>query len=466
MKKTFFGVYWPLVMAVILSPAFVSCGSDDEEDENVSVSTYSLTFSESGGEQYVSVSSNTTWMVSSTESWCTVTPTNGKGNGTIGISVSANESSEERSCYLQVIAGSASTSIKVSQSAPSVSVTPTDINLAAEENSSSSFTINTTASWTASCPASWLTLGSTSGNGSTTVSFRATANESSDVRSTVINVQIGSLSRQINVTQDPLYINAYANVDESSIIALTTSAAFRMTYSGDVSSFYLRWMDKSTSASLSDEEVISWLSANYSRTSVSEWFGEYDECVAWPTDVLSANTNYVLFTVAYNAQGKRGPVQRYEFTTPRSVTNRPRVTYGSVYYDSYYWHFSTTIGAYAKRYYMLTVDDAEAYKCIYNYTDAVVAYFIQDYINSGELTPIVNSSSWTRARTSGARYFYSAAWAQGDDGNMSGVLDSTNGYISSSSLESAPMNDNKPKFSVISMKELKELASHMKISTK
>lgn len=60
---------------------------------NLSVSPTSLNFTEGGGSQTITVSSNESWTATSDQSWCTVSPSSGSNDGTITITVAANTSS-------------------------------------------------------------------------------------------------------------------------------------------------------------------------------------------------------------------------------------------------------------------------------------------------------------------------------------------------------------------------------------
>ena len=59
-----------------------------------------LTFPSTGGEQKVSVSSNTSWNIEGIPSWLTVTPKSGEANGVVTISASPNTTKDEQSTVL------------------------------------------------------------------------------------------------------------------------------------------------------------------------------------------------------------------------------------------------------------------------------------------------------------------------------------------------------------------------------
>lgn len=103
-----------IMMVGLLSVSLISCGDDDDPD-SVSVNMPSVSLSASGGMQAVSVTSNTKWTATSNASWLTVSPMQGSGNGSLILTAQANTERSDRSCMVQIIAGSASTVIMVTQ---------------------------------------------------------------------------------------------------------------------------------------------------------------------------------------------------------------------------------------------------------------------------------------------------------------------------------------------------------------
>lgn len=61
-----------------------------------------LTFSHGAANEYVAVTSNVGWTVRSSATWCTVTPAQGNGNGSITVSVTRNEALTPRSATITV----------------------------------------------------------------------------------------------------------------------------------------------------------------------------------------------------------------------------------------------------------------------------------------------------------------------------------------------------------------------------
>lgn len=114
--KRFLWCMLSVLMASVVSVSLSSCGEEDE----VHVSQNSVSFTESGGTQSVTVTSNTDWSVAGTTTWCTVAPASGSEEGIITITATANSESSTRSATLVVIAGKASQTITVTQEAKPV----------------------------------------------------------------------------------------------------------------------------------------------------------------------------------------------------------------------------------------------------------------------------------------------------------------------------------------------------------
>lgn len=81
-----------------------SLNIDVPEEKLLSVSPTTLEFEASGGEMYLSIRSNTNWVVSSSPDWCSLSAYSGTGNADIGVSVNANPIEEQRTGHI-IIAG-------------------------------------------------------------------------------------------------------------------------------------------------------------------------------------------------------------------------------------------------------------------------------------------------------------------------------------------------------------------------
>lgn len=96
---------------------FTSCKKKDAavEPPELSVSSLEQLFAAGESTAEVTVSSNTTWYINNTASWCTATASVTTGNGKIALSVQANPTAGERSAVINVTTGSLSKQIKIRQ---------------------------------------------------------------------------------------------------------------------------------------------------------------------------------------------------------------------------------------------------------------------------------------------------------------------------------------------------------------
>ena len=107
MANKLFKSLFAVAMVIGATFGFVACQDKGDEvagDPTVSVSESTLNFSNKEESKTVSITSNASWKAESSVDWVTVAPASGKGNGTITIAVSANETGEIRKTDVKVIA--------------------------------------------------------------------------------------------------------------------------------------------------------------------------------------------------------------------------------------------------------------------------------------------------------------------------------------------------------------------------
>lgn len=171
----------------------------------LSLSDLAANFEASGVlEKTVSVTSNVDWTALSADSWVTVSPTSGTGNGTIKISVTENTSFETRSSTVTVKAGDKTATVKVSQLAltPSILVSPATLEVDAAGGTVSVDVTSNTA-WTVAVPAdgSWAVADVASGEGSKKVTFTVAANTAFEARSVDVTFTAKDKTAAVKITQ-------------------------------------------------------------------------------------------------------------------------------------------------------------------------------------------------------------------------------------------------------------------------
>ena len=84
-------------------------------DPYLTVDKSSLSFDYSGSSSTFSISSNVSWTVTSSATWCTVSPASGSNNGTVTVKVSENTTTADRSATITVTGGGITRTISVTQ---------------------------------------------------------------------------------------------------------------------------------------------------------------------------------------------------------------------------------------------------------------------------------------------------------------------------------------------------------------
>jgi hypothetical protein len=186
------------------------------------------------------VTSNTTWLVSSDAPWCSVT-LSGSGNGHITANCDENATILQRIASITITGtGVASQTVTVTQSgaAPMLAVYPPNQNVVYTADNTS-FTVTSNLDWTAQSDALWCTV-TPSGTGNGTIVADFTINTSDQPRVANIQVTAPSVpSQTVTVSQAKSAIG----IDEKSSSAFLiypnpTKGVFRIVpahgYTGDV----------------------------------------------------------------------------------------------------------------------------------------------------------------------------------------------------------------------------------------
>lgn len=171
----------------------------------LSASPSSFMFMVDGGRETLSVHANSDWQISATETWVTLSRTSGSGDAEVQVQVSPSTSSATRTAQLILKnkQGEEVQRIAITQAATSYSANPTSFSFG-NQQSTQKLSIAANAAWSLSSTASWLTLSSSSGTGSTTVDVTVGENRSAVSRSASIRFYdaAGSLIQELPVTQE------------------------------------------------------------------------------------------------------------------------------------------------------------------------------------------------------------------------------------------------------------------------
>jgi hypothetical protein len=173
----------------------------------LTVSTSTLNFTAAGETKSVTITSNDSWTAVKDAEWITVTPPSGSNNGTISVTAAANTTTSQRTGFVAVTGGGIMRIITVTQAAdgttppePTLTVSATDVEVAAE-GGSQDITIESNTSWTAVSSDAWAIVSPASGINNGTVSIKASANSTENIRTATVTIAGGGLTRTVTVTQ-------------------------------------------------------------------------------------------------------------------------------------------------------------------------------------------------------------------------------------------------------------------------
>ena len=213
-------------MRVALSPSTfaTNCqigGSLDVEDYSVNINPPppfliatppDVNFVEQGGVEIISVSSNVSWTASETESWLSLSPDNGNGDGSFTITCDANPDFNPRSGSIEVQGGGIIQIITVTQQAASasLSVNPDSVSFSGA-GGNETIAVSANIGWTVTENASWLSVDPDNGSGNGFFTINCVANNTSSGRSTTVSVNGGGLAATVFVYQEPQSATLNAN---------------------------------------------------------------------------------------------------------------------------------------------------------------------------------------------------------------------------------------------------------------
>ena len=170
---------------------------------SLSLSKGELSFSSSASNNTTfDITSNGSWTVTDDASWLSCSPSEGKGNQTITVTVTENTDQQERSAKISVKSGNITRTINVRQSGvnASLSLSKSELSFTAAA-SNNTFDITSNSSWTVSDDASWLSCSPTEGKNNQTISVTVSENTNKAERNATITVKCGNLTRTISVKQ-------------------------------------------------------------------------------------------------------------------------------------------------------------------------------------------------------------------------------------------------------------------------
>ncbi|GAB3639437.1 BACON domain-containing protein [Spirosoma arcticum] len=185
----------------------------------LATSTQSLSLAASAGPTSVTITSNTSWSVVSSQSWLTTITSSGAGGQVLSVSATANALAAPRSATLTVSAnGVPSQFVVVTQTGAPAALAVSVTSLTVEATSGTpSVDITSNASWSVTSSQPWLSASPASGSGNVTLALTAGANTVVESRTATLTISAnGTANQMVSVVQRGILITAVASaLDES-----------------------------------------------------------------------------------------------------------------------------------------------------------------------------------------------------------------------------------------------------------
>lgn len=169
------------------------------------------------------------WAGFSDMDWTVLSKTEGEGNDVIELTIAANPFYVARQTSVKFITPSQNAvAVEIFQEAAPdphfLEVTPTALSFA-HEGESQEIAVACDVDWTIEVSEDWLSLSTTEGTGSGSVTVTAAPNVYNESRQAAINVVSGNLSRRVIVTQEPGEELFVADVDPDTLFVAQAGGA-------------------------------------------------------------------------------------------------------------------------------------------------------------------------------------------------------------------------------------------------
>lgn len=402
-----------------VSCVLFSCESKEEvipAAATLEVSSEEVSLEYDGGDKTISITSNSSWTITGAKTWLKVNPLSGQGDMPVVISAnSENTSLTPRECELTIATydGTVTKQVKVIQGATqaALSVDIDNLTLSSSSGSVRTFNILSNDSWTITgCP-DWLELSAVAGSGNVEVTVGAlTTNYSAADRTAELLIESSTLSTTISIIQKAAWLNNCV-AKPINVTVLYDCAGFEWELSENVAYYYYGSLEKTEAERMTTLEIIEYLIEDNERCTPGD---NYISSVNY----LYQETDYILYTVAFNKDGVQGDLYAEEFRT-KSSYNQPYALIEDVQYTDSMWYWSTVIGPYATAYYMWASQSINYYYI----SDGLVAYLVKYNLDAypEDFPKIVQNGEWNMSRS--GDLIHIVTWGVNVDGELGGYIE-------------------------------------------
>ncbi|MEI6695494.1 MAG: BACON domain-containing carbohydrate-binding protein [Bacteroidota bacterium] len=190
-----------------------------------------------------SISSSVNWVVTSNQTWLTVTPISGINNGVVNVIATANTGAVQREATVTISGTNASSTVvskivhivqlSLTPSTLYLNVSRTNILLPSSNACTDTFAIASNANWTimvtgtanSTTIPTWLTVTPVAGSNNLIVNMAASANTTTAIRTALVKVTSGTIIKTIEVKQPAASATlSYLNLSRTNILLPSSNA--------------------------------------------------------------------------------------------------------------------------------------------------------------------------------------------------------------------------------------------------
>ena len=423
------------VQALIALFALSACSSDSTESSVISVDTSNIKLEASGQSQTFSIQSNTNWTIIGNSNWVQVSPASGSGNKAVVVNAQENTTTSPRSCVLNISTDdkAASTTVLVEQAGTvdNISVDVNSLTLEGKSGSTGTIRITSNTAWKVTSSLSWLSLSSTSGNGSSQITLTTNSdNLSSTPRTGKLTINAGEKAVEVSVSQKGLYA-ARCNVSPKNLVVLSDGCAFDCKFDDNVAYYYWNFYTQRNADRKTDSEILNEMLEETRLTPGDE--------VVQSVSGLAGSTDYVIYIVGFNKNGEHGDLVKTKLTT-KKANNQPFAEITDVRYNDELFLWTTTPNGFVKHYYQFYITEP----VYFSWSDPAIAWLFKKELeaDSDKFPPYLQANTKTELRN-GSNQFHLATWAVDGEGNLSGLIDRFRATVSNSSSAPKRLKNNK-----------------------
>jgi endoglucanase len=197
-------------------------------------------FTNVGGSDSITVTSNVSWTVTGAPAWLTVAPLSGSNNGTLTLTAAANTGAD-RSGSFTVSGGGINVIVTVTEGSAATTLSLSKTSVAFTNTAGSdSITVTSNSAWTVSGVPAWLTVSPVSGSNNGTLTLTAAANTGAD-RNGSFTVSAGSISVPVTVTQGSSATKINLALAKTAIASSNESGTYDASKAVDGDATTTRW---------------------------------------------------------------------------------------------------------------------------------------------------------------------------------------------------------------------------------